>query len=227
MKQKTLEEFLNLSEPTTSDYKFDLEIQQVNDTRSRAWFAIPLSGLVTPLLNKRKNIKAEMKLCNYKSDEYNQLNAFQESLKLIINTIFGVLTSPFFDIGNTVLANNITCRARVFSFTMSRVFHGFQTITDGCQYQASYIYKFRQNSRFKPGVATLSSYSTMDLSRDLEKTSLGMFNWEEIFRKKELIDELKHQLDSMAEIDYNSFWSNYKVENDYKLEHNYNLENSS
>ena len=51
--------------------------------------------------------------------------------KLLINTLYGTLVSPFFDHGNVVVGNNITARARVLGLMMEKGFYSWQTITDG------------------------------------------------------------------------------------------------
>lgn len=51
--------------------------------------------------------------------------------KLVINTLYGTLVSPYFDHGNVVVGNNITARARVLGLMMEKAFYSWQTITDG------------------------------------------------------------------------------------------------
>jgi hypothetical protein len=51
--------------------------------------------------------------------------------KLIINTTYGVLVSPYFQTSNIVLAQNITAKARAMAYMMEKGLNGFQTITDG------------------------------------------------------------------------------------------------
>jgi hypothetical protein len=45
------------------------------------------------------------------------------------------MVSPFFDIGNVVVGNNITARARAMAWYMEKGLYGFQTITDGCAFE--------------------------------------------------------------------------------------------
>lgn len=51
--------------------------------------------------------------------------------KLIINTIYGVMCSPYFKVGNVLIANMITAKARSQVYTLKKKFNLFQTITDG------------------------------------------------------------------------------------------------
>lgn len=53
--------------------------------------------------------------------------------KLCINTLYGVFCSPYFDISNTVVGNNITARCRAMAWYMEKGHHAFQSITDGGQ----------------------------------------------------------------------------------------------
>lgn len=62
-----------------------------------------------------------------------------ELYKLCINTIYGDMVSPFFDIGNVVVGNNITARARAMAWYMEKGLNGFQTITDGCAFELNRV----------------------------------------------------------------------------------------
>ena len=53
--------------------------------------------------------------------------------KLCINTLYGVFCSPYFDISNSVVGNNITARCRAMAWYMEKGHHAFQTVTDGGQ----------------------------------------------------------------------------------------------
>ena len=51
--------------------------------------------------------------------------------KLINNTIYGVLCSPFFTIGNVLIANLVTATARCQIFELEQLYDCHQSITDG------------------------------------------------------------------------------------------------
>ena len=53
--------------------------------------------------------------------------------KLCTNTLYGDFTSPYFDISNTVVGNNITARCRAMAWYMEKGHYAYQTITDGGQ----------------------------------------------------------------------------------------------
>ena len=90
---------------------YDEEQQAVVDTRTQAWTTLPLSDFLGKLLERRKELKHQAK---YEQDieVKNRLEALQQTIKLIINTTYGCIASPYFKVNNTVLANNITGRCR-------------------------------------------------------------------------------------------------------------------
>lgn len=59
--------------------------------------------------------------------------------KLCVNTIYGDMVSPYFKIGNVVVGNNITARARLLAWCMEKGFYGWQTITDGCAFDLNKV----------------------------------------------------------------------------------------
>nr|AYO28744.1 hypothetical protein [Neotessella volvocina]AYO28767.1 hypothetical protein [Neotessella volvocina] len=148
-------------------YRYNSKNQSIDDSRTRAWFSIPLKDFVGPLINERKNLK---KL--YKETLNSSYNSMQENYKLIINTLYGVLASPYFEIGNTVLANNITARARVNIWLLSRSLKGIQCITDGFQYCVREVFQWKKPPIRKPGLEILSDYKKMEKNRYFQCISL-------------------------------------------------------
>ena len=95
-----------------------------------SWMSVNLGELlVTRLLSERGKY-------DKKDPEQKPLN---ELYKLCINTIYGDMVSPFFDIGNVVVGNNITARARAIAWYMEKGLNGFQTITDGCAFELNRV----------------------------------------------------------------------------------------
>lgn len=98
-----------------------------------AWFALNLGDLlITKLLTERK--------------KHPKKTPFNELFKLITNTVYGDQVSPFFPIGNVVVGNNITARARCMAWLMEKSLHGFQTITDGCAFEVNRV-PYAENQR--------------------------------------------------------------------------------
>ena len=95
-----------------------------------AWMSVNLGDLlVNRLLEER---------AKYKKSDPNQ-KPLNELYKLCINTIYGDMVSPYFDIGNVVVGNNITARARAMAWYMEKGLNGFQTITDGCAFEINRV----------------------------------------------------------------------------------------
>jgi hypothetical protein len=59
--------------------------------------------------------------------------------KLCINTLYGDMVSPFFEVGNVVVGNNITARVRALAWCMEKGLNGFQTVTDGCAFNMNAV----------------------------------------------------------------------------------------
>lgn len=101
-----------------------------NIQECHAWYGVNLGDLlVTELLRIRKT----------KRKDVPEETIFNELYKLIINTIYGDQVSPYFEIGNTCVGNNITARARCMAWYMEKGLNGVQTITDGCAFELNRI----------------------------------------------------------------------------------------
>lgn len=109
------------------------------DTRSRLWCGIQIADFITPFKEKRGKLKARRNELKKASDEWAKLNAEQEGLKLVINTLYGVIASPYKVISNVVIANNITAGARVACWCLSTSTGAFQSITDGAAYNLNQV----------------------------------------------------------------------------------------
>lgn len=104
-----------------------------NDTRTRAWYAFPMERFIKPLLERRAELKKEMKQFPVGSEKYAALNALQEDLKETINSTYGAIASPYFPISNPISSNNITDAARMACWAMVLVSGGLTAITDGSE----------------------------------------------------------------------------------------------
>jgi len=98
------------------------------------WYGINLGELIVNqlLLERKKHPKK---------------TSFNEMYKLCVNTLYGDMVSPFFKVGNVVVGNNITARARALAWCMEKGFHGFQSITDGCAFDLTRVLFPRGNRR--------------------------------------------------------------------------------
>jgi hypothetical protein len=65
--------------------------------------------------------------------------AMEILFKLSCNTLYGVFCSPYFDISNTIVGNNITARCRTMAWMMEKGFNMVQSITDGGQFDINAV----------------------------------------------------------------------------------------
>lgn len=158
----TAEDWYSKTKDHTEKYGNSVEEEELSDgrkriadNRSRYWLAVPLKEFLAPYAQKRKELKAAMKLCPKGTPEYDSLNAQQNAMKLVGNTNYGVLASPYFPVGNVVIANNITAAARVAVWLTATALGCAQTITDGGAYDLN---KVRYWGGRKPSLYTLSMF---------------------------------------------------------------------
>ena len=215
-------------------YIYNTESQSNNDTRSRKWTTINLKDFIQPLLDQRAGLKKNMKTLKNDCKELekdpvknrekiqeiknqiDQLKAQDTAIKLIINSVYGVFCSSYFSVGNAILANNITARARIGVWMISRAVKGFQSITDGCAYSLQDVLSLRPNFRHKPSLATLSDLKKLSEHRYIQKQPLGGRNdWEELIQT----DKIPNDVDAIVKNHIDQFWKNYDLQFPYDVEH--------
>jgi hypothetical protein len=135
-------------------YSTDPRTGTARDSRTRAWVGVPLDGFVGRLADRRKHLKAVARDANASEDDRRRASGMEQLLKLTINTTFGVLGSRFFPVGNTVVGNNITARARVGMWMLAKSLGLRQSITDGGPYTPNAVPAFDAERR--PGLQNLS-----------------------------------------------------------------------
>lgn len=115
-----------------------------------AWYGVNLGLMVVDnLLIERKK--------HPKKTSMNNL------YKLCINTLYGDMVSPFFKVGNVVVGNNITARARALAWCMEKGLHGWQSITDGCVFDINRVLYPRYNKRIT-GELVVGLYANKELN---------------------------------------------------------------
>jgi len=130
-----------------------------------AWYGINLGDLLTDelMINRKK---------------YPKKTPLNTLYKLKINTIYGNLVSPFFDIGNVVVGNNITARARLLCWSMEKGLHGFQSITDGCAFELNGVLKPKKGRKLKANaLANLHLDDDIGHNLHIKRMSLGGKKW--------------------------------------------------
>lgn len=133
----------------------------IKDNRSRSWVGIPIKDFIKPYKDKRKELKSERDKYDRDSSQYINLDAEQNAMKLVCNTLYGVLASPYFDIGNVVVANNITAAARTAVWCLATAAGTYQSITDGGAYNLNQIRDWEDG--YKPYMNTLSLWRNPEL----------------------------------------------------------------
>lgn len=130
------------------------------DNRSKYWLAVPIEDFLNPYANIRSELKSQMKQHSKDSSEYRKLDAQQKAMKLVGNTLYGVLASPYFDIGNVVVANCVTAAARVGVWCTAMATGSYQSITDGGAYNLNAV---RDWTGRKPSMNVLSLWRNKKL----------------------------------------------------------------
>ena len=205
------------------------ELTSDGDTRTNAFFNFPLEKVFGTTVNTRNNLKSEMKATEDLTIK-GVLNAKQEALKLFNNTGYGVLASPYFRIGNTLLANIITSTIRTNAWLMSKPLNIHQIITDGGFYGLEKVYKLdpSKDRNRKPGLAKLSNLPKLVQERTISLAKLGGLNWRSIFDNvpntlKESKELSGANLDGLAWQHIKDFWQHYGIDEtnhlDFQIEH--------
>jgi hypothetical protein len=187
----------------------------IKDERTRKWVGIPIGDFIGPLVSKRLGIK---QLAKSNKD----LKSLDLMLKLFINTLYGCLASIYFPIGNAIVANNITGRARLGAWMINKALWTRQSITDGGIYQLSEV-PFLTNSDRLPGFDVLSDCSRWIDHRRKNRTigSLGNIDWNSrVFKgMTEALKDLSEEIDGIALQHINQFWGSYDLQLPFNVEH--------
>lgn len=116
--------------------------------------------------------------------------------KLCVNTLYGVFCSPYFDISNTVVGNNITARCRAMAWYMEKGHHAFQTITDGGQidlmsvvfpasekhkltaHNIANLYRIKKLSDLKIKMGLIGQYNSIEIDYTNQADKIAKFKSE-------------------------------------------------
>jgi hypothetical protein len=198
------------------------------DGRTPQWVGVPLEGFIGKLVDVRGRLKKDAEVQD-QGDEKANLKAKQEGLKLFINTLYGDFASPYFEIGNTVLANNITARARLGTWMLNKALHTRQSITDGGIYTPRLVPFFTPGTRGKPGLAIFSDNTKwLNPHRYNDRTlkPMGGIDWEAAIKSND--GATLKRLDELALVHVNAFWGDCcdgaKLQLPFEIEHK--LENT-
>ena len=165
---------------TTEARKYKKTTRKISiEHECHAWYGVNLGELfVDKLLIERKKYPKKTPLNNL--------------YKLCINTVYGDMVSPFFKVGNVVVGNNITARARALAWCMEKGLNGWQSITDGCVFDVNRILYPRYNRRingemvvglYGEGSPAHCQFGTLTQDRKLVET--GSLKQVEIYKDTE------------------------------------------
>jgi hypothetical protein len=119
-------------------------------------------------------------------------------------------------VNNTIVANNITAKARCEIWKYSRALRGYQSITDGFSYSPDKIHELKRKER-KPGLETLSNLQKLNDHKNIKLITLNnQKNWEQIIKDN---TEVLKNLEKYAIDHIKKFWANYNEPIQYNIEH--------
>ncbi|WP_013325089.1 hypothetical protein [Gloeothece verrucosa] len=205
----------------------------VVDTRTYAWFALPLSKVFGKLTDERKAIKKQAKGLKPLVDagdleakvSYDKLHSDQEARKLFINTGYGTLASVYFATANSIVGNNITAKVRVNAWMMSKALRCPQVITDGGLFSPEKVRFFKEGIQIKlPSLNTLAHPELLDKHRSIALKSMANKNWSELFQRAidsptETINIFQEaKAEELTNDHINKFWSAWGLELTFGIE---------
>ena len=203
----------------TGTLHFDVDQQTPVDTRTNAWCSLPFAEFLDPLITQRQQTKQEA-LVETDSGRKRELMALQKTLKLVVNTLYGVITSPYFGTNNTIVANNTTAYTRRAIWMLAKALNIFQTITDGGMFSVMKVLAFKPtNQERRPGLSSFTDIRFLEKHRSIQQIPLGNRDWLAFF--KELFEQRNFSdVDELALQHVREFYKAYDLEFQYnKLEH--------
>lgn len=191
------------------------------DKRTRCWTRIPLSNFIDKFISYRNSVKEQKET---KNDSFDLL---QNGVKLFINTTYGDFAAPYFPMGNTVLANNITAKARVGVWKLSKALLTAQSITDGGMFSKDKVAVIdKTNYPYNPGFHTMADRSRFLKHRAIKTEALTPCNVWKMMKAAEIEKDAKGQkaqkdLDKLCLDHINRFWNNYDLDLPFAIECKY------
>ena len=151
-----------MSENNCKGISQNLLTGSIDDDNPKYWCPVDLNGFLQPYLDKRRELKSQMKSHPKGSEIYNQLDSQQNAFKLVVNTFYGVLAAPYFTIGNVCLADNITAGLRLVTWCMEAALHSYISVTDGGNYDINQVRYWKDK---RPSFTTISNNREMKNTR--------------------------------------------------------------
>lgn len=173
------------------------------------WIDLGFSSFISTLIQKRKLLKKQ-----------NINKSLQNTIKLIVNSFYGILCSPFFDINNILISDLITSTIRTRIWMMSKSLNLYINVTDGGFFSLDNVLVFNKK---KPGLSALSNLQESIKKKILKKISLGNKEknyFKNLFGNLEGKDNtsLKNDISSLSKNHMIEFWDPYDLKIDFDLE---------
>lgn len=196
---------------TASYYHKDKQVNDVCELSDDKWLSVPINELSSKIQSLRKIYP--------KGTPENNL------YKLIANTIYGVLASPWFDTSNPITANSITDAIRTACYIVEKKVNGVKSITDGCQIDINNIIVNRhenQNSMTMSNLVGVNYLTDRELNqRNLKRQSLINGKWKITTIDVDILDKNTddYVFKGISENDLNSI----EILTNYDVIYNYGL----
>lgn len=194
------------------------------DLRNHYWVRLPLEEFIGSIIDYRKKLKNLKKKYSSEGDRVkaNAYDVEQNACKLFINTLYGCLASPYFPLSNTILANNITSKARFGVWMINKALGTAMSITDGGAYSNNSV-RFLDPSLWegkKPSLSVLSNYEKLNKQRTINTGKL-IARFEDFYQRcKNGESKQSHdELDTIATKHINDFWGHWGLKLEFEIEH--------
>jgi hypothetical protein len=173
------------------------------------WIDLGFSSFISTLIKKRFELK-----------KLNLNKSLQNTIKLIVNSFYGILCSPFFDVNNILVSDLITSTIRKRIWMMSKSLNLFINVTDGGFFSLDHVLTYNKK---KPGLSAFSNIPESLKKSILRTKSLGDKEknyFKNMFSNLEGKDNtlLKNDISSFSKKHMLDFWNPYELDIDFDLE---------
>ncbi len=213
-KVNTITELTDFWIQESGSYEYNTKFQNIVEDRSYKWYPLPIKNLINPLVETRRTLKKS-------KDPLDQ--SLQNSLKLIVNTVYGLLCSRFFPkMSNVVCADNITAATRLNVWYISKALNTMMSITDGGPYSLMEVFFLKKHLKSfrKPSLNTLSNLLVLENHPYISKKPLAEINWKYGFETKQAPhSNFFKDLDDLVLKHVEEFWYVYGIKIHFIIEH--------
>jgi hypothetical protein len=183
------------------------------DSRTFKYTTVKLNDLLGPIVKERERLK---------KDKKPESQAKSTSLKTLINTYWGCLTSVFFNLNNTLISESVTNTTRTNLWLMSKALNLTQNITDGGTYNPMQVTYFKDTCdiTYKPGLSALSDFNVYKNHRSIKIQALNNIDWHKhVLNNEPPNSTIFKNIDEYAYNHLIYFWKHYDININFKVEH--------